>query len=151
MPMTSGALLPPPETTQGQQPQPSPSPGTGGTALTGQQEIVVLALTPQQVELVRFTQLDGGTVDEDMSGVIAGLRQGKHYYDQEAPNGSWTFTGTKGLEVTHRFDNAEVEFTWLYAYPETLNELEIEMWRRPVTLDPGESVSMHQELEVQPL
>ncbi len=54
-----GALLPPPETTQGQQPQPSPSPGTGGTALTGQQEIVVLALTPQQVELVRFTQLDG--------------------------------------------------------------------------------------------
>ena len=54
-----GALLPAPETTNGQQPQPSQNPGSSGTALNGQQEIVIMALTPQQVELVRFTQLDG--------------------------------------------------------------------------------------------
>lgn len=41
-------------------PTPAPSsPGGSGTALTGQQELAILALTPQQVELVRFAQLDG--------------------------------------------------------------------------------------------
>jgi pilus assembly protein CpaB len=54
-----GALLPPPETTSGQQPAPSSNPGSSGTALNGQQEIVILALTPEQVELTRFVQLDG--------------------------------------------------------------------------------------------
>jgi len=54
-----GALLPPPETTSGQQPAPSSNPGSSGVALNGQQEIVILALTPQQVELTRFVQLDG--------------------------------------------------------------------------------------------
>jgi Flp pilus assembly protein CpaB len=55
-----GTLLPPPTASNNQ--AAAASPGTqanAGTALNGQQEIVVLALTPQQVELVRFTQLDG--------------------------------------------------------------------------------------------
>jgi Flp pilus assembly protein CpaB len=56
-----GTLLPPPpaeeETTD--QATPAPSADTGETALTGQQQIVIVQLTPQQVELVRFAQLDG--------------------------------------------------------------------------------------------
>lgn len=59
-----GTLLPPPPAaTNNAQATPAPSSGTstgsGGTTLNGQQEIAILALTPQQVELVRFAQLDG--------------------------------------------------------------------------------------------
>ncbi|HTS15462.1 MAG TPA: Flp pilus assembly protein CpaB, partial [Candidatus Sulfotelmatobacter sp.] len=55
-----GTLLPPPTASNNQAAQASPgTQSNSGTALNGQQEIVVLALTPQQVELVRFTQLDG--------------------------------------------------------------------------------------------
>lgn len=63
-----GVLFPPPPAqTNTQAPTPAPSaqpstsaqPGGAGTALTGQQELAILALTPQQVELVRFAQLDG--------------------------------------------------------------------------------------------
>ena len=63
-----GVLFPPPPAqtnTQAATPAPSAQPSAGaqpggaGTALTGQQELAILALTPQQVELVRFAQLDG--------------------------------------------------------------------------------------------
>ncbi len=55
-----GTLLPPPpaESTSDQA-TPAPTADTGETALTGQQQIVIVQLTPQQVELVRFAQLDG--------------------------------------------------------------------------------------------
>lgn len=48
-----GTLLPPVPQTEGQQP------GEAGTTLTGQQEIVILAVTPQQAEVIKFAQLDG--------------------------------------------------------------------------------------------
>jgi hypothetical protein len=99
----------------------------------------------------RFVPLAGDPVDEDVSGVIAGMREGRRFYADDVPAGSWTFTGTKGLEVTQRFDSAEVESTWLYAHPEDLNELEIELWTPSAVLDPGESLALHQELEVRPL
>jgi Flp pilus assembly protein CpaB len=58
-----GTLLPPLPAQQGQQaPQPTagaPQEGEPGTALTGQQQIAILGLLPQQVELVRFAQIDG--------------------------------------------------------------------------------------------
>jgi Flp pilus assembly protein CpaB len=59
-----GTLLPPPETENGQQtnqqPEENQPPGNEqGTALTGQKMIVILAVTAQQAELIRFTQLDG--------------------------------------------------------------------------------------------
>lgn len=55
-----GTLLPPPAATQSQgQPSPSAAPEAGTTALTGQQEIVIVAATPQQAEIIRFAQLDG--------------------------------------------------------------------------------------------
>ena len=58
-----GTLLPPVEPTSTTAPAASPAPGGTGTqpstTLSGQQEIVILAVTPQQEEVIRFTQLSG--------------------------------------------------------------------------------------------
>jgi len=57
-----GTLLPPPTAAQQQQQQPAASgaPAQGQTtALNGQQEIVMLAVTPQQAEVIKYAQLDG--------------------------------------------------------------------------------------------
>jgi Flp pilus assembly protein CpaB len=54
-----GTLLPPPPAENSQEASPPPASGGGQVALTGQQQIVILQLTAQQVELVRFAQLDG--------------------------------------------------------------------------------------------
>ena len=49
-------LLPPVETTT----DPQASPGTQtGTNLNGQKEIVVLAVTPQQSEVIKYAQVEG--------------------------------------------------------------------------------------------
>ena len=50
--------LPPPAAQQGQ-PAPSSQPGTPTTSLNGQQEIVILGVTPAQAEVIKFSQLDG--------------------------------------------------------------------------------------------
>jgi Flp pilus assembly protein CpaB len=56
-------LPPPPAAAQGQ--QPAPTTGTTGNApqvsLNGQQEIVILGVTPTQAEVIKFAQLDGST------------------------------------------------------------------------------------------
>jgi pilus assembly protein CpaB len=55
-----GTLLPPPdETTTDEQNQEQGDQGEQGTALTGQQEIVIVALDAQQSEVVKFAQIDG--------------------------------------------------------------------------------------------
>jgi pilus assembly protein CpaB len=59
-----GTLLPPPTATAQDQNAPQPSAGAGGgggtaTALNGQQQIVILAVTAQQSEIIKFAQLDG--------------------------------------------------------------------------------------------
>lgn len=100
---------------------------------------------------IRFTTLDGKNIERDMAPIIAGLREGEHYLDQQAPAGKWTFTGSKGLEVTQTFDEANLDFTWLYAYPDYLNELEAEVWLRPTVLQPGETLSLNQTIEIRPL
>ena len=86
-----------------------------------------------------------------MTGVIAGLREGEHFYDRTTPSGSWTFSGTKGLEVTQRFDSEHIDFTWIYAYPETLGEVELELWSKRTELEPGESLTLAQQIEISPL
>jgi Flp pilus assembly protein CpaB len=48
-----GTLLPPPPTDENGQPI------EGDTALTGQQQIVILAATHQQSEIIKFSQIDG--------------------------------------------------------------------------------------------
>ena len=97
---------------------------------------------------VRFTDLAGKKVEKDMVPIIAGLREGERYYRENCPAGAWTLIGTDGLEVTQRFDNAAVDFAWLYVYPEYLNELEVELWAKKVMLGPGESTVLENELEV---
>ena len=60
-----GTLLPPveapAETGTTASPAPAPSGGTSGpsTALNGQQEIVILAVSAQQSEVLKFAQMDG--------------------------------------------------------------------------------------------
>jgi Flp pilus assembly protein CpaB len=56
-------LLPTPTTTeQTQQGQPSQQPqGETGTGLTQQSEIVILEVTAQQAEVIKYAQLDGST------------------------------------------------------------------------------------------
>ena len=109
-----------------------------------------LDLGPLAQTTVSFTDLGGDAISHDMTSVIAGLREGRHYYDQLTPAGEWTFSGTDGLDVTWRFDNDEVDFTWLYAYPETLQTLEIEVWAPRALLDTGDEVVLHHEIEVTP-
>ncbi len=109
-----------------------------------------LDLGPLADSSVGFTSLGGDAVTQDMAPVIAGLREGKHYYDQEAPAGEWIFSGTKGLDVTWRFDNDEVDFTWVYAYPEELQSLEVEVWSPRALLEPGAELVLHHELEIRP-
>ena len=97
---------------------------------------------------VKFTDRAGKMIDKDMIDIIAGLREGERYYRESCPAGDWTFTGTNGLQVTQRFDDNQVDFTWLYSYPSDLNELEVELWAKKVTLAPGESATLNHTLEV---
>ena len=97
---------------------------------------------------VSFTSLSGAKVDKDMTRIIAGLREGERYYKTDCPAGSWTFSGPKGLNVTQRFDNRQVAFTWLCAFPADLDELEVELWARKAILQPGESVVLRHEIEL---
>lgn len=52
-------LLPPPPAAQTGTASPAPAASAGTTALNGQQEIVILAVTQQQAEVVKFAQIDG--------------------------------------------------------------------------------------------
>jgi hypothetical protein len=98
---------------------------------------------------VHFTNRAGQTVDKDMKPIVAGLREGEHYTDQNTPNGAWTFTGTKGLQVTQTFDPAATDFTWLYAYPDYLNELEVEIWARRANVPAKDTLAFSYDIEVQ--
>jgi Flp pilus assembly protein CpaB len=64
-----GALLSTPTTSntvQGQQ-QPAPSSApNGGVGITGQQEIVIVAVTPQQAEVIKYAQVDA-TDNQDLT------------------------------------------------------------------------------------
>ena len=97
---------------------------------------------------VSFTDRAGNAVERAMDPIVAGLRQGEFYRDQKTPDGSWTFTGSKGLTVTPTFDRDQVDFTWLYAYPAELNELEVEVSAKSVTLAPGEQITFSHTIEL---
>jgi hypothetical protein len=98
--------------------------------------------------MVRFTDRTGQEINRDMEPIIAGQRLGEHYLDLKAPKGRWSFTGAKGLAVTQTFDDGQLDFAWLYAYPDYLNDLEAELWAKPVTLAPGESTTFTSVIEV---
>ncbi|HQM51477.1 MAG TPA: hypothetical protein PLJ71_22595, partial [Candidatus Hydrogenedentes bacterium] len=73
-----------------------------------------------------------------------------HADTRTLPAGEWTFSGSKGLKVTQRFDKETVDLTWVYAYPEELQDLEVELWRIEGEIPPGQSVTLRHELEIQP-
>ncbi len=100
---------------------------------------------------VSFTARDGAVIDKDMTAILAGQREGEHYRDQATPAGEWTFSGSKGLQMTQRFPDADVDFTWLYAYPASLGELEIETWTHRRVLLPGETLTLAAEYEIRPV
>ncbi len=97
---------------------------------------------------MKFTARDGTAVDKGVDDVLAGMRQGEHFYDQSTPAGEWSFTGTKGLTLTYRFDDEAVDYTWLYAYPERDGELEMEVFANAVELAPGASMTFDAEIEI---
>lgn len=57
--VVSTILPPPPAPAAAEAGAETPAPATGATVLNGQQEIVILAVTQQQAEVIRFAQLDG--------------------------------------------------------------------------------------------
>jgi len=66
-------LLPPPPAAEAG--APTPAPGEVGTSLTGQQEIVILAVTQQQAEVIKFAQVDGN--------ITLTLRSPKDFVDEQ--------------------------------------------------------------------
>lgn len=96
-----------------------------------------------------FTDRAGQEREVAVNDVIAGLREGVHLYEDDTPRGSWCFSGTKGLRVTHGFEDEQVEFAWLYSYPESQNRLEWEIWMPERVLEPNESMVLNEYLEVQ--
>lgn len=99
---------------------------------------------------VRFTTRAGEAVDKDLRAIIANLREGERYADENAPKDQWALTGTKGLELIQRFEDAQLDYAWLYAYPEDLNELEVEIWPKEVTLAPQQTAAFGTVIEVRP-
>lgn len=99
---------------------------------------------------IQFTDRAGQSVQRDMPPILAGMREGEHYLDQAAPKGAWSFSGSKGLTVTQRFDDAQVDYTWLYSYPDYLNELEAEVWGKEATIQPNETATFVHHIRVEP-
>jgi Flp pilus assembly protein CpaB len=83
--------LPPPTTAQAQQPEASP--GTNGptTSLNGQQEIVILGVTPSQAEVIKFAQLDGS--------ISLILRSSKDFVDDQGNPVVTPPSGTEGVTL----------------------------------------------------
>ncbi len=98
---------------------------------------------------VVFENRRGEHVERDLKAAIAGLREGEKYMDTDAPKGEWRLAGDKGVEIIQRFPDEEVDFAWLYAFPDYLNDLEAEVWAKPVMLEPGHSKTFIHEIEVQ--
>ena len=98
----------------------------------------------------RFRNRAGKEMVRDSKSIIAGLREGEHYRDLDAPASKWQLTGDKGLRVVQCFEEDTLDFAWLYAYPDYLNDLEAELWAKPVVLQPRESTRFRYSIEVHP-
>jgi Flp pilus assembly protein CpaB len=91
-----GTLLPPRETTEGQQ----PAAGDPGTTLTGQQEIVILAVTSQQAEVIKYAQMDGV--------ISLVLRSPQDFRDENGNVVPGTVVGTTGVTLRVLVDEYDV-------------------------------------------
>jgi len=104
----------------------------------------------QKTRLV-FTSRAAERVERAMAPIVANLREGEHYRRENVPDGAWTFSGTKGIEVTQRFDEAQLDFAWVYAFPAYLGDLEIELWAKETTVEPGATSAFTCSFEVGPM
>jgi hypothetical protein len=109
-----------------------------------------LDLGPLRETKFQFKSRAGQLVQKQMPPIIENLREGEYFRDRDVPAGEWTFTGTKGLQVVQRFNEADADFTWTYAFPEDLNNLEVELWRKPVQVPPGGFAELKHDLEIAP-
>jgi len=98
-----------------------------------------------------FVNRAGQRVARGMEPIIANFREGEHYYRENAPAGAWAFSGTKGLEVTQRFDEAQLDFAWVYAYPDYIGDLEVELWAKETMVEPGATAAFTCRFEVGPM
>ncbi|MBN1347347.1 MAG: DUF4838 domain-containing protein [Phycisphaerae bacterium] len=98
---------------------------------------------------VRFTNRAGANVDKDMTHVLAGLREGEHFYRLDTPLNAWTFSGGKDLTLTQTFDPNVIDFTWLYAYPESLEQLDAEVWAKRQMVAPGQAMTFNETLTIE--
>jgi Flp pilus assembly protein CpaB len=89
-----GTLLPPRETAEGQ-----PA-GDPGTTLTGQQEIVILAVTAQQAEVIKYAQMDGA--------ISLVLRSPQDFRDENGNVVPATVVGTTGVTLRILVDEYDV-------------------------------------------
>jgi Flp pilus assembly protein CpaB len=95
-----GTLLPPPTATQAQA-QASQAPGSEGTTnLNNQSEIVILAVTPQQSEIIKFSQMDGS--------ISLVLRSPKDFRDEAGNTISAPPAGTTGITLRVLIDEYRV-------------------------------------------
>jgi hypothetical protein len=108
-----------------------------------------LAIGPPADVRIQLTSAGGQAVDRDLSLAVAGEREGEHFFGDDVPGGSWTFVGEGGLRVTQSFKPAQVESTWVYAYPAELGEVEVELWAPRRTRGPGESVEIEQRIRIE--
>jgi Flp pilus assembly protein CpaB len=90
-----GTLLPPRETAEGQ-----PATGDPGTTLTGQQEIVILAVTAQQAEVIKYSQMDGV--------ISLVLRSPQDFRDENGNVVPGTVVGTTGVTLRVLVDEYDV-------------------------------------------
>jgi pilus assembly protein CpaB len=89
-----GTVLPPRETAEGQQVS------EPGTTLNGQQEIVILAVTPQQAEIIKYAQMDGS--------VSLVLRSPQDFRDEAGNVIPGTVAGTTGVTLRILVDEYDV-------------------------------------------
>ncbi|MFA6243517.1 MAG: DUF4838 domain-containing protein [Candidatus Hydrogenedentales bacterium] len=97
---------------------------------------------------VSFTARSGELIEKDMTSILANLREGERFTDQRTPKSEWTLSGTKGVSITQRFNPDATEFTWIYAYPADLSDLEVEVQDTPVMVEPGQSHTFKLEYEI---
>jgi hypothetical protein len=112
---------------------------------------LILNLGDLRKTQIRFNDQTGKTVNVSMDEVIAGLRTGIQLYKDDRPKGQIRLGGTKGLELIQSFDDSKVESARIFAYPEELNELELELSYRHGPLPPGQSVTVEQKIEIRPI
>jgi Flp pilus assembly protein CpaB len=94
-----GTLLPPPTAAQAQASQ-APNGGEAGASLNNQSEIVILAVTAQQAEVIKFSQIDGS--------ISLVLRSPKDFRDDQGNPIAPSPAGTTGITLRVLVDEYRV-------------------------------------------